>query len=225
MPNPVLAIAGASAGSSILGARAQSRAASDAAGAQVAAAQLGVDEQRRQFDRVQQLLRPFVNVGTDAFRRAARLSGAMGPEAEQRAIRQVRRSPQFQVARRVGEESILANAAATGGLRGGDTQAALAEFAPQLLNQTIAQRYSQLGGLGQVGQASAAGVGSAAQMTGQNIANLQAQMGAAQAGGALGRGQAMQSAIGGIGQSLGTVFGSAGTSIPEGESLFGSWGF
>lgn len=71
----------------------------------------------------------------------------------------------------------------------------------------------------------AAGVGSAAQMTGQNIANLQAQMGAAQAGGALGRGQAMQSAIGGIGQSLGTVFGSAGTSIPEGESLFGSWGF
>lgn len=225
MPNPLLGVAAVSAGSGLLSSRAQSRAAGDASSAQLEATRLGIQEQRRQFNRVQELLAPFVGTGTDAFREAARLSGARGAVKEQRAINRIMRGPQYQTALEQGQEAILANASATGGLRGGDTQAALAEFAPQLLNQMIGQRYSQLAGLGQVGQASAAGVGSAAQLAGQNISNLQGQAGAAQAGAALARGQAAQTALGGITQGIGTVFGQMGTAIPEGQSVFGSWGF
>lgn len=225
MPNPIIGVAAASAGSGLLSARSQSKAAKSAAASQQASAEAGIAEQRRQFDKVQKLLKPFVNQGTQAFRQAAGLAGARGPEAEARQIARVQESPQFQAALEQGQEAILSQASATGGLRGGNTQAALAQFAPQLLNQTIAQRYSQLGGLGQVGQASAAGVGSAAQLTGQNIAGLQGQIGAAQAGSALAQGQAQQTALGGINQGLGTIFGSAGTQIPEGQTAFTRWGF
>lgn len=225
MPNPVIGIAAASAGSGLVAANAQKKAAQSASAAQTASAEAGIAEQRRQFDKVQQLLRPFVNQGTRAFRQAAGLAGARGPEAEARQIQRVIDSPTYQAALEQGQESILSQASATGGLRGGDTQAALAQFAPQLLSQEIQNRFSRLGGLGQVGQSAAAGVGSAAQVTGQNVANLQGQIGAAQAGGALAQGQATQTALGGITQGLGTVFGSTGTTIPEGQTVFSRWGF
>lgn len=225
MANPIIGIAAASAGSGLISARSQRKAAQSAASSQEAAALAGIQEQRRQFNKVQSLLKPFVNQGTDAFRQAAALAGARGPEAEQRQINRVVESPTFQAALEQGQESILSQASATGGLRGGNTQAALAQFAPQLLSQEIQNRFSRLGGLGQVGQASAAGVGSAAQLTGQNIANLQGQIGAAQAGSALASGQAAQTALGGITQGLGTVFGSAGTAIPAGQTVFSRWGF
>ena len=93
---------------------------------------------------------------------------------------------------------MLQRASATGGLRGGNIQAALAQFRPQMLQQAIEQQYGRLGGfagaglgvteqLYRGGQASAAGQASQAQTTGANVANLLGQQGAAQAGGALGR--------------------------------------
>lgn len=225
MPNPLIGVAAASAGSSLVAANSQKKAAAAASASQKAAADAGIEEQRRQFDKVQELLNPFVNQGTNALRIASGLAGARGTEVQARQIANIEAGPAFQAALEQGKDAILSTASATGGLRGGDTQGALAQFAPQLLSDAISQRFSQLGGLAQMGQSSAAGVGSAAQLTGQNIAGLQGQIGAAQAGAALAGGQANQTALSGITQGLGTVFGSVGTQIPQGQTAFSRWGF
>lgn len=146
---------------------------------------------------------------------------------QQRAINQIRQGPQFQTMVEAGENAILGNASVTGGLRGGNTQRALAEFRPQVLNQLIGQQLGNLGGLVSMGQSSAAGVGNAGMQMGANIGNTYGQMGAAQAGAALAAGQANANMFGGIAGSIGNVMGQmmpAG-GMPAGSGLFDSWVF
>jgi len=125
------------------------------------------------------------------------------PEGQQQAINAIQSGPQFQAMTQQGENAILQNASATGGLRGGNVQGALAQFRPQLLNQLIDQQFSRLGGLTSLGQNAAAGVGNAGMATGNSITNLLAQQGAARAGGALGQAAGFGNALGGIGQGVG----------------------
>jgi hypothetical protein len=116
--------------------------------------------------------------------------GLRGPEEQAAFIAQQEQSPIFQALARQGEEAMAQNASATGGLRGGNLQGALAQFRPALLNQFLEQQYGRLGGLAQMGQASAAGVGSAGMTSASNIGNLLGQAGAARAGATLGSAQA-----------------------------------
>ena len=184
MPDPV---SGLVAGSTLIGSAIQSRAAGKAAGQQADAAQAGIEEQRRQFDRLQELLSPYVQAGQPALQAQQALLGLGGPEAQQQAIAQLEGSPMFQALARQGEEAMLQQASATGGLRGGNLQAALAQFRPQMLAQAIEDQYSRLGGMTTLGQQSAAGVGSAGMQSAGQIAGLLGQQGAARAGGTLGR--------------------------------------
>lgn len=188
----------------ITGSNAAAAGAEAAAESQGAAAQAGIAEQRRQFDALQALLSPFVKGGAGAFAAQQNLIGLGGADAQRAAISQLEQSPQFQALTQQGEQGILANASATGGLRGGNTQGALAQFRPALLAQLIEQQYGRLGGLSQLGQASAAGVGSAGQQTGSNISQLLQQQGAATAGGQLARGQ-LASQNFGTAATLGTL--------------------
>lgn len=192
-----------SVGSAVL----QRNAAKDASQAQQAAAQAGIAEQSRQFDAVQGLLRPYVNAGSGALAGQQDLIGQNGSPAQQAAIDALRASPQFQSMLKQGEGSILANASATGGLRGGNTQAALAQFSPQLLSQLIDQQYSRLGGLTSLGQNSAVMQGNAGMQTGNNITNLLQQQGAYQAGSALAGGRFGGQVINGITQGFGMYAG------------------
>jgi hypothetical protein len=225
MPNPLLALGGASILSGVVGGRQQANAAEGASQAQYAATMAQIEEQRRQFNKVQQLLGPFVRGGTDAFRGAMALSGAFGAKQEQRAINRLMRGPQYQTALQQGQESILSQGSATGGLRGGNTQAALGELAPNILNQVIANRYNQLGGLAQMGQSSAAGVGSAAQAMGNNVSAALQQGGAAQAGGILGQAAGTNTMLSGINSGLGTILGSGNLTPPAGAGILSQWGF
>lgn len=93
----------------------------------------------------------FQKGGLAAFRQMQALTGALGPEAQQQAIAQLEASPQFQSMVTQGERAILQNAAATGGVRGGNVQSMLATFRPQLLSQIIEQQYSKLGGMAGLG--------------------------------------------------------------------------
>lgn len=165
----------------------QSSAAARAAGAQAGAAQAGIDEQRRQFDALQQILAPYTQAGVPAIRQMQALSSALGPQAEQEAIAQIEASPTLQAATKRGEEALLQRASATGGLRGGNIQAALAQFRPQMLAQEIQSRLGQFTGLATLGGNAAARVGSGGQAVATNIGNLLQQQGAAQAGGVLGQ--------------------------------------
>ena len=201
-------VAGVVGGTAILGSVLQSNAARSVASTQARAAEAGQETQRQMFERTQEILRPYVEAGQaqlptlggyaeagpQAFERQLALAGLRGPEAQQAAIEQVRTQPRFGALTQAGEEAILANASATGGLRGGNTQNALARFRSDLLANEIEREYARMGGLtafgqgvsqnlAQLGQASGASVGAAGLQTGQSIANLQGAAGAAQAGG------------------------------------------
>lgn len=191
----------------LTGANASAKAAQQAANIQAGSAQAGIDESRRQFDAMQALLAPFVNAGTTALGGQKDILGLNGASAQGAAIDSIEQSPQMQALLARGENSILQNASATGGLRGGNTEAALAQFSPALLAQLIDQQYSRLGGLSGMGQNAAAMTGNAGLQTGSAISNLLQQQGAAQAGGLLSAAKINQSSMG---QGLGFLGGALG---------------
>ena len=222
-------------GSALIGGVAQSKAAKSAAASQTQAADKGIAEQRRQFDRIQELLNPYVEAGGVGLKQQMALGGMSGPEAQQAAISAIEGGSEFEALTRQGEEAILQQASATGGLRGGNTQGALAQFRPQVLSSLINQQYGRLGGLTSMGQNAAVGVGNAGMQTGQNISGLYGQQGAAAAGSALARGQAFGNVMGGVSQYAGGVASGAFPSFggqqgntyaqDTGQGLFGggSW--
>lgn len=198
-------------GTAIGGAVLQSNASRSAASTQARAAEAGQATQMAMFRRTQEILRPymqagreelptlggFADVGPEAFQRQLNLAGLRGAGAQESAIAGVQRQPRFGNLVQAGEEAILANASATGGLRGGNVQRSLADFRSDLLVDELEREYARLGGLtafGQgvsqnlasLGQASAANQSAAGLQTGEQIAGLQGQAGAARAGGTLG---------------------------------------
>jgi len=192
----------------VIASNAQSDAASTAANAQTQASGASIAESQRQFNAIQELLKPYTQAGTGALTAQQDLLGLNSTGAQQKSIDALSNSPTMQALTDQGENALLANASATGGLRGGNLQAALAKFRPQLLSQLIQQQFGNLGGLVSVGQNAAAGVGNAGQNSSNQIINALQQTGAANAGAALASGQAqanMWSGIGNTASMLGTL--------------------
>jgi hypothetical protein len=208
MPDPVTALV--VGGTQVVGGMMQSDAAEDAANIQSGAAGQGIAEQRRQFDALQALLKPYTEAGVPALEQQQAFLGLRGPEEERAAIERIQGGQTFQALQQQGENAILQNASATGGLRGGNVQGALAQFRPALLNQVLEQQYSRLGGMTQLGQRSAAGVGAAGMESGTNVANLLSQQGAALAGGELGQAKAFGQVLNMPAQFLGMQYGAGG---------------
>ena len=202
------AVAGATLVGGYMASNSAQDAASTAAGAQTAASQASIEESRRQFESIQKLLQPYSQAGTAALGQQQALLGLTGPQAQQDAISALASGPQMQALTQQGENALLQNASATGGLRGGNLEAALAKFRPQMLNQLIQSQYTNLGGLTSVGQNAAAGVGNAGMTTSEQVINALNQAGAAQAGSALAAGQAnanMWNNMSGTASMLGTL--------------------
>lgn len=208
MPDPVTALV--VGGSQLVGGMMQADAASEAAGIQAGASQAGIAEQRRQFDALQALLKPYVEAGTPALSAQQELLGLKGAEAQGKAIYGLESSPLFQGLVQQGEEAILSKASATGGLRGGNVQGALAQFRPAMLSKLIEDQYTKLGGMTTLGQRSAAGVGAAGMESAGSIADLLAQQGAALAGGELGQAKAYGQVLNLPAQVLGMQYGAGG---------------
>lgn len=205
---PVVAAAvGLGVAGSVIGGQQANRGASKAADAQVQAAQLGVEENRRQFDLVQTLLKPYVEGGTAAFKQQQNLLGLGGATSQQQAIGALQSSPFFQAQLNQGTNAILQNASATGGLRGGNVQGALSQFAPQLLQQTYQNQLANLGGLADAGLGAATGTGNAAQIAAAQNAQLFGDMGQAQAGAYLARAQNNQNMVGSLFGMAGNILG------------------
>lgn len=175
-----------------------SDAAGDAASAQAGQAQAGQEEIRRQFEVMRNLLKPYVEAGGKGLAGQLDLLGLGDPMAQKQAISALEQGPSFLAQLRQGENAMLQNASATGGLRGGNIQGALAQFRPALLASEVERQYAKLGQLSQMGQNSAAFTGSGAMNTGAAISGLMQQQGAAEAGGILGKAKAQQNIISGL---------------------------
>lgn len=209
---------GAKALGGVISASKGASAAKQAGAAQERAAQLSIDEQRRQFAEMQRLMAPYVQAGDPALQALLGAAGLSGPESQQAFVSQQEQSPLFQALAAQGENAILQNASATGGLRGGNVQGALGQFRPGLLNQFIGQQYDRLAGITTLGQNAAAGVGAAGMNTGQAVANQYGNIGAAQAGARLGVanafGQGVNQVAGAFGTAASMFGGPSGTTIP-----------
>ena len=215
------------AGASIFSGSKGASAAKSAAATQAAAQDRAIEEQKRQFDTIREILapyvkagspeltQPYIQVGPGAIRGLQALTGLSGEQARQQAIQQIEQGPLYQQLAQQGEQAILANASATGGLRGGNVQAALGQFRPQLLNQLIEQQYARLAGLANVGQtsaqnllgigqASAAGQAASAGQAGNAISGLLASQGAAQAAGQVGAAQSFAQGLTGAAGAIGS---------------------
>ena len=208
----LVAVAGATVVGGYMASKSASKAANSAANAQRDASNAQINAQIAeagyQFDKIQELLSPYSQAGVKALGGQQDLLGLNGADAQKSAVEAINNSPTMQALTQQGENSILQNASATGGLRGGNVQGALAQFRPQLLSQLIQQQYGNLGGLVSIGQNAAAGTGNAQQNASNQIINALGQQGAAQAGAALATGQAnaqMWNGIANTASMLGTL--------------------
>lgn len=206
----VVAGAVVSAGAAYMSSSAQQEAAATASGSQMQSTAMSVAEQHRQFDEIQKLFKPYIDAGKGALTSQQDLIGINGVDKQQSATNALLGSYQFNSLVNQGENAILQNASATGGLRGGNVQAALAQFRPQILSQMIESQFGKLGSISGMGQASAAGEANLGQATGNNISALYGQQGQALAGQALASGQAQANLWGNIGSSVSGGIGTLG---------------
>lgn len=182
--------AAAGIGGGVLAANGAKSAANTAAAAQTQAAQMGIDEQRRQYDTTRSDLLPWMTQGQNAANAQGALLGLSGPEAQQAAITAQQNSPLYQSLFANGQNTLLQNASATGGLRGGNTQGALANFGRDTLAQVIEAQLTRLGGVSEQGQSAAAQTGALGANSANAIATLLGQQGSAAAGAATAAGGA-----------------------------------
>ncbi|PYJ10823.1 MAG: hypothetical protein DMF06_05315 [Verrucomicrobia bacterium] len=232
----------------VIGGFAAKKASKKAAKAQVKAMKQGIGQQEKVWGDVQGFYQPYQQAGGQGLTAYNTLLGLGGADAQQAAIDQLQQSPFYQSLYRRGEEALLQNASATGGLRGGNTQRSLADFGADTLATTIDRQLQGLGGLAQMGYGTAGQLSQAGIGVGNNITNLLVGQGQAKAQDYLTRGaitanqwksggaaldQAAAAVMGGIGAgggfgaigAGGTPFnwGAAGNSI-LGGNFFGSGG-
>lgn len=172
----------------------------DAADASRDAANIQAQAQREALDylkETEEIPQQFRREALSVLGGVAGLPGGTG--SQQALIDQARLSPLYEAiigTREQGEEAILRNAAATGGLRSGNVQQALADQAQQLEQSALLQAYNQqLGGLQSLAQT---------QTNPQQIANQISAIGQTQAQGITAAAQAQQSAAG---QGFSTLLG------------------
>lgn len=135
-----------------------------------------------------------------------------GQADQQGAIDALKASPLYQSLYGNGEEAVLQNASATGGLRGGNAERSLYNLGTDTLSKVIQQQVSNLGGVSQLGLGAQDSLNNLGAQNAQSIASLFGKQGDVQAGGILQR-----SAINN--NLFNSVAGEAGK-IADGGNLF-----
>jgi len=123
----------------------------------------------------------FAAGGSQAAQQQAALSGAYGAEAQQMAMNDTLNSPEFDFLREQGNRAVMANAAATGGVGGGEVMRDLQRFGQGLASQQFGQAFDRLSGVANRGQQAAGQMANLGAQQGQTSANLFSQLGGQQA--------------------------------------------
>jgi hypothetical protein len=159
----VAAAIGATAVAGVAGSAMSASAASDAANAQSQAASNNLQLAQQQYNTLQTQIQPYLAAGQSGLSGYANLLGANGNDAQNDAIGSIKNGAQFQGDMQTANENILANASATGGLRGSNTNNTLANTSISTLNNLITGRlagYQNLLNAGQSTLATSNGVSS-----------------------------------------------------------------
>jgi len=124
------------------------------------------------FQQAQAPLNPFTQAGTAANQQQAALSGALGPRAQQQAYANFRSSPGQEYLLEQAEQASIRNAAATGGLGGGNVQRELQRQAMGLAQQDYQNQFNNLGQIAGRGVGTAGMQSGLSAQQGQNLANI-----------------------------------------------------
>lgn len=173
---------------SLFGGGSQKKAIKQATKAQVQMTEKAIAEQARQFDTTRTDFMPWLEAGKGGLRDLGDLVGINGGTKQATAIEALKASPFYQSLFRSGEEAVLQNASATGGIRGGNTQRGLADFGADTLMATIERQLASLGGLAGMGMGATESVANFGQNKANAISGLYKDQGNAIASGALARG-------------------------------------
>lgn len=181
----VAAAIGATAVAGLAGSAMSASAASDAADAQSQAAANNLALAQKQYDTLQGQISPYLAAGQTGLQGYGDLLGANGTDAQGSAINQIKSGAQYQGDIQTANENILANASATGGLRGSNTSNILGNTAISTLNGLISSKlagYGNLIGAGQSALATSNGVSSNFQNAATAANNQTANAATSQAG-------------------------------------------
>lgn len=198
--------AGASLLTGILGKNASKK----ADNAQLALQQQALAQQQGQFQQTQANFQPYLSSGGAALQSIMGLLGLNGNDPQQAAIAQLKGSPGFTSQYDTGVDTVLQNAAATGGVRGGNAQNSLAQFGSGLLAQVIQQQLSNLGGLSAQGVGAANSIGNFGQANSSAVTNNLFQQGQTKASGINGRAAILNNTINGFAGLGSSLFGGGG---------------
>ena len=172
----------------LIGAGKQKKATRKAEAAMLEELQKGIAQQQQNFDLISGDYAPARAVLAPSVGAMGDLVGINGEATQQSAMDRLKASPLYKSLFSSGEEAVLQNAAATGGVRGGNTQRSLADFGADTFAQLIQRQLGNLGGLADIGLG---GVGATANASTHNADALTAlfgNRGDVRAGGALTRG-------------------------------------
>lgn len=147
-----------------------------------------IGEQQRQFDVTRADYAPYLQSGLGGLSNLSDLLGINGADAQSAGMVSIQNSPMLESIIRNGEEALLQNAAATGGIRGGNTQRGLADFRADAFADQLNQQIARMAGLAGLGMGATDSVSSFGANASNNISNLFGQQGQVRAGGLLTRG-------------------------------------
>lgn len=199
-----------SAAINYMGAQDQKEAAMQGASEQERMQMRAIDEQTKRLDDFRALMNPFMRQGQQAGVSRDALIGLGGQSAQRYAIRGIAQGQEYGQLLNAANNNILQNASATGGLRGGNTQAALATISPQILSQLIDKQYGRLDSIYGVGANAASSIGNQTIATGNNISQGYSNIGDVRATALLGGAAADAKGMAAIGQGIGSIGGALG---------------
>jgi hypothetical protein len=153
----------------------QKAAAQQASGIRDATSQ-SLQTQERMFNQGQEATQGYRDRGEWA---GDQYKGLMSPQGQGDFASQYTQGPMFQMFEKQAEKSALRNASATGGLRTGQTNVALASIAPQLIQKAYMDKLQGLNALQGYGANAAGQTASLATGVGSNMGNTQYQGGVA----------------------------------------------
>ena len=116
------------------------------------------------YDEAQGYQRQFRDIGAQAAQRQAALTGALGPEAQAQAFAEYQASPALDYLQSQAERALTRNAAALGGLGGGNVRRDLMKLTADLYGQDYQNQLARLGDIAQRGYGAGA---TSAQLGGQ----------------------------------------------------------
>lgn len=157
-----------------------------AAQLQAEAADLAREQQQKQFEVTQEQFRPFREAGVSALGQQQALLGLSGRQAQQQAFQQFQESPGQAFLRERGEQALLRQSAAIGGLGGGQVRSALQQQGIGFAQQDLQNQLARLGAMAGQGQAVTGTVGQLGAQAATRGGMLGMQGAEAQASGILG---------------------------------------